>query len=55
MRDDKKDREVGKQFMDIMQDYQECQTDNPNFEKRQALHDLYEDLVYIYDSVKNQS
>ena len=53
--DSKKYREVGKQFMDIMEDYQECQRDDANFDPRQALHDLYEDLIYIYDSVKNQS
>ena len=43
---------VGVQFMDIMDDYMECQQDNPNFDPRQALHDLYDDLVFIYEKAK---
>ena len=44
---------VGKTFMDIMEDYMECQQDNPNFDPRQALHDLYDELVFIYEKAKN--
>jgi len=42
----------GGQFMDIMQDYQECQRDNPNFDPRQALYDLYTDLDYLCNRTK---
>ena len=44
---------TGKQFMDIMDDYMECQQDNPNFDPRQALQDLYDDLVFIYEKAKD--
>lgn len=44
---------LGGQFMEIMQDYQECQEDNPNFDPRQALFDLYDDLVFIYDKTNS--
>ena len=44
---------VGVQFMDIMDDYMECQQDNPNFDPRQELHDLYDDLVFIYEKAKD--
>ena len=40
-------------FMEIMNDYMECQQDNPNFDPRQALHDLYDDLVFIYEKAKD--
>jgi len=43
---------IGGQFMDIMDDYMECQQDNPNFDPRQALHDLYDDLVFIYEKAQ---
>ena len=43
---------VGKQFMDIMDDYQDCQRDNPNFNSRQALQDLYDELVFIYEKAQ---
>ena len=38
---------VGRQFMEIMQDYMECQK-YPNFNVQQGLHDLYEDLANLY-------
>ena len=44
---------VGAQFMDIMDDYMECQQDNPNFDPRQALFDLYDDLVLIYQNAQD--
>ena len=44
---------LGVQFMEIMDDYMECQQDNPNFDPRQALHDLYDDLVFIYEKAKD--
>ena len=44
---------IGKQFMEIMDDYMECQQDNPNFDPRQALFDLYDDLVFIYEKAKD--
>ena len=40
-------------FMEIMNDYIECQQDNPNFDPRQALFDLYDDLVLIYEKAKD--
>lgn len=43
-------------FMGIMRDYQECQDDDPNFDPRTAIYDLYDDLVNIYDqALKSQS
>tara|TARA_A100001391_G_scaffold34023_1_gene18418 strand:+ start:177 stop:356 length:180 start_codon:yes stop_codon:yes gene_type:complete len=44
---------VGVQFMEIMDDYMECQQDNPNFDPRQALFDLYDDLVFIYEEANS--
>ena len=44
---------VGKQFMDIMEDYMERQNDDPNFDPRTALYDLYDDLVYIYEKAQD--
>ena len=44
---------LGVQFMEIMDDYMECQQDNPNFDPRQALQDLYDDLVFIYEKAKD--
>ncbi len=35
-------------FMSIMRDYMERQNDDPNFDPRQALHDLYADLCDLY-------
>jgi len=42
----------GGQFLKIMQYYQECQRDNPNFDPRQALHDLCTDLNYLCNKTK---
>ena len=39
---------VGKQFMDIMEDYMECQEEH-GFDPRQGLYDLYEDLSNLYN------
>ena len=44
---------VGVQFMEIMDDYMECHQDNPNFDPRQALFDLYDDLVFIYEEANS--
>ena len=44
---------VGVEFMEIMDDYMECQQDNPNFDARQALFDQYDDLVFIYEKAKD--
>ena len=38
---------IGTQFMDIMQDYMECQ-ESPTFNVQQGLHDLYTDLSNLY-------
>ena len=42
--------EAGSQFIDVMDDYMARQQDDPNFDPRQELHDLYADLVYIYEN-----
>ena len=42
--------ECGNKFMRIMQDYQERQNDDPNFDPRTQIYDLYEDMVYLYES-----
>ena len=44
---------VGKIFMDIMDDYQERQQDDPNFDPRTRLYDLYDELVFIYEKAKD--
>jgi len=44
---------VGVQFMDIMDDYQARQNDDPNFDPRTALYDLYDDLVFIYEKAQD--
>ena len=44
---------IGTQFMDIMQDYMARQDDDPNFDPRTALYDLYDDLVYIYEKAQD--
>lgn len=36
--------------MYVMDDYMARQQDDPNFDPRQELHDLYADLVYIYEN-----
>ena len=40
-------------FMAIMRDYQERQQDDPNFDPRTQLYDLYDDLVFIYEKAKD--
>lgn len=42
---------AGRQFMDIMDDYQARQKDDPNFDPRTQIYDLYADLVDIYESI----
>ena len=44
---------VGVQFMQIMDDYQERQQDDPNFDPRTQLYDLYDELVFIYEKAKD--
>ena len=44
---------VGVQFMDIMDDYQARQQDDPNFDPRTQLYDLYDELVFIYEKAKD--
>jgi len=44
---------VGVQFVEIMDDYQARQEDDPNFDPRTALYDLYDDLVFIYEKAKD--
>jgi len=40
-------------FMEIMDDYQERQQDDPNFDPRTRLYDLYDELVFIYEKAKD--
>jgi len=44
---------VGVQFMEIMDDYQARQQDDPNFDPRTQLYDLYDELVFIYEKAKD--
>tara|TARA_R100001460_G_scaffold44095_1_gene80656 strand:+ start:244 stop:435 length:192 start_codon:yes stop_codon:yes gene_type:complete len=44
---------VGVQFVEIMDDYQARQQDDPNFDPRTAIYDLYDDLVFIYEKAKD--
>ena len=44
---------LGVQFMEIMDDYQARQQDDPNFDPRTRLYDLYDELVYIYEQAKD--
>ena len=44
---------VGVQFVEIMDDYQARQQDDPNFDQRTAIYDLYDDLVFIYEKAKD--
>lgn len=39
---------VGVQFMQIMDDYQARQQDDPNFDPRTEIYDLYDDLCHLY-------
>ena len=40
-------------FMEIMDDYQARQQDDPNFDPRTQLYDLYDELVFIYEKAKD--
>jgi len=44
---------VGVQFMEIMDDYQARKQDDPNFDPRTRLYDLYDELVFIYEKAKD--
>lgn len=44
---------IGGQFMDIMDDYQARQNDDPNFDPRTRLYDLYDELVFIYEKANS--
>ena len=44
---------VGVQFVEIMDDYQARQQDDPNFDPRTQLYDLYDELVFIYEKAKD--
>lgn len=46
------EQSVGSDFVAIMRDYMERQDDDPNFDPRQALYDLYDDLCFIYEHYK---
>ena len=39
--------------MALMRDYMERQNDDPNFDERTEIYDLYDDLVHIYDQALN--
>ena len=36
-------------FMGIMRDYMERQNDDPNFDPRTQIYDLYDDLCHLYE------
>jgi hypothetical protein len=38
------------EFMNIMGDYLSRQQDDPNFDPRTQIYDLYDDLVNLYES-----
>ena len=42
----------GNEFMRIMRDYQERQNDDPNFDPRTQIYDLYADLDYLCNKTK---
>jgi len=44
---------IGGQFMDIMDDYQARQQDDPNFDPSTRLYDLYDELVFIYEKAQH--
>ena len=45
---------IGEDFMEIMEDYEERQNDDPNFDPRTQLHDLYDNLVELYNHHSNE-
>ena len=45
---------VGKQFMEIMDDYQARQEDDPNFDPSTRLYDIYDEMVFIYDMISTK-
>ena len=44
---------IGEDFMELMEDYEERQNDDPNFDPRTQLYDLYDNLVELYNFSKN--
>lgn len=44
---------VGEDFMEIMEDYQDRQRDDPNFDPRNEIVDLYYVLVQLYEANKS--
>lgn len=44
---------VGKQFMEVMEEYQQRQEDDPNFDVSTRLYDLYDELVFIYEKANS--
>ena len=44
---------VGVQFVEIMDDYMARQENDPNFDPRTRLYDLYDELVFIYEKAKD--
>tara|TARA_R100000388_G_C7195722_1_gene135826 strand:+ start:661 stop:819 length:159 start_codon:yes stop_codon:yes gene_type:complete len=48
-----KTTQIALSFMTIMEDYEERQQDDPNFDPRTQLYDLYDELMYIYEQAKD--
>jgi len=42
----------GGQFMDILQNYQKRQNEEPNFDPQTEIYDLYTDLDYLCNKTK---
>ena len=45
---------IGEDFMELMEDYEERQNDDPNFDPRTQLYDLYDNLVELYNHYKDE-
>ena len=45
---------IGEDFMELMGDYEERQNDDPNFDPRTQLYDLYDNLVQLYNHYKDE-
>ena len=46
--------QVGKQFMEVMQEYQQRQEDDPNFDPSTRLYDIYDEMTFIYDQANTK-
>ena len=44
---------IGVEFVNIIGDYLVRQEDDPNFDPRTALYDLYDELVQLYEKAKH--